>query len=89
LPHDDAAERQERPLAIGLAEGLPESGERDARTLLQRARGGTGWDVVCRTMILRVEAVPGGAGSNRPASGAPEPRLWEAARRIDKAELRV
>ena len=40
-------------------------------------------------MILRGEPVPGEAGSNPPASGAPEPRLWGAARRIDKAELRV
>ena len=40
-------------------------------------------------MVLRAEAVPGEAGSNPPASRAPEPRLWGAARRIDKAELRV
>ena len=40
LLHDDAAERQERPLAIGWAEGLPEPGEGNARAFLQRARGG-------------------------------------------------
>ena len=39
--------------------------------------------------ILRAEAVPGDAGSNPPASRAPEPRLWGAAVRVDKAELRV
>jgi hypothetical protein len=40
-------------------------------------------------MALRVEADPGEAGTNPPASGAPEPRLWGAARRVDKAELQV
>jgi hypothetical protein len=40
-------------------------------------------------VILRVETVRGEAGSNPPASGAPEPRLWGAARRIDKAELQM
>jgi hypothetical protein len=39
--------------------------------------------------ILRVELAPGDAGSNPPASGAPEPRLSGAAMRIDKPELRV
>lgn len=34
---------------------------------------------------LRAETVPGGAGTNRPASGAPGPRLWGAPPRIDKA----
>jgi hypothetical protein len=38
-------------------------------------------------MILRVESARGEAGSIPPTSGAPEPRLWGAARRIDKAEL--
>src|SRR4051794_30986848 len=84
LLHDHATEGQERPIAIGLAKGLPEPGEGDARAFLQRARGGTGRDVVCRTMIPCVETVPGGAGSNRPASGGPDPRLWGGARRIDK-----
>jgi hypothetical protein len=40
-------------------------------------------------MILRGEAVPGEAGTNPPASIAPESRLSGAATRIDKAELRV
>ena len=40
LLSDDAAERQERPMAIGLGEGLPEVRQRDAPGWLQRARGG-------------------------------------------------
>jgi hypothetical protein len=40
-------------------------------------------------VILRVEAVRDEAGSNRPASEEPEPRLWGAARKIDKAELQL
>jgi hypothetical protein len=40
-------------------------------------------------MTLRVEPGPCEAGSNRPASGALELRLWERQRRIDKAELQV
>ena len=75
LLSDDAAERQERPIAVGLGKGLPEVRERNSRTGLQRARGGTGRDEVWRMTILRVETVPGEAGSNLPASEAPEPRL--------------
>src|SRR4051794_25428569 len=88
LLSDDAAERQERPLSTGLGKGLPEVGERDAQVRLQRARGGTARDGMCRMVILRVEAVRGEVGSNPPASGAPESRLWGAARKIDKAQLR-
>ena len=41
LLRDDAAERQERPIAIGLGAGLARGRvERDARARLQRARGG-------------------------------------------------
>src|ERR1700730_182438 len=71
----DATERQERPIAIGLIEGSPELPERCRRGALQRARGGTGRDEVCRMATLRAETVPGGAGTNRPASEGPRPRL--------------
>ena len=40
LLRDDAAESQERPMAIGLGECLPEVRQRDAPGRLQRARGG-------------------------------------------------
>jgi hypothetical protein len=89
LLSDHAAERQNRSIAIGLGECFPEMRQRNPLMWLQRARGGTGRDVVCRMLILRVEAVRGEVGSSRPASGVPEPRLWGAARRIDKAELQV
>jgi hypothetical protein len=83
----DATERQERPIAIGLSEGIPELREWCQRAALQRARGGTGRDEMCRMTTLRAETVPGGAGTNRPASEAPGPRLWGAPPRIDKAVL--
>ena len=86
---DDAAERQERPIAIGLGKGLPELSQRNSLIWLQRARGGTGQGLVCRMMILRAEPVPGERESNPPTSGAPGPRLWRLAPRIDKAELQV
>lgn len=89
LLSDDAAEGQERPIAIGLGEGLPEVGQRNPLIWLQRARGGTCPEEVCRMVILRVETLAGEAGSNRPASEVPRFRLWEAARRIDKAQLQV
>ena len=38
-------------------------------------------------MILHAGVVPGEAGSNLPASVAPEPQLLGAALRIDKAEV--
>jgi hypothetical protein len=88
LLREDATERQEHPIAIGLSEGFPELREMCRRAALQRARGGTGRDEVCRMATLRAETVPGGAGTNRPASEAPGPRLWGAPPRIDKAELR-
>ena len=37
---DDAAERQQCPLAIGLGESLPESSQREALEWLRWARGG-------------------------------------------------
>ena len=40
LLRDDAAERQECPMAIGLGEGLPELRQREAPGRLQWARGG-------------------------------------------------
>ena len=40
LLSDDAAERQERPIAIGLGKGLPEVRQRNSLVWLQRARGG-------------------------------------------------
>ena len=86
LLREDVTERQERPLAIGLGEGFPELRERRRRAALQRA-GGTGRDEVYRMATLRAETVPGGAGTNRPASGAPGPRLSGAPARIDKAGL--
>src|SRR5512135_516257 len=88
LLREDATERQERPVAIGLSEGFPELRERRRRAALQRARGGTGRDEVCRMATLRAETVPGGAGTNRPASGAPGLRLSGAQARIDKVVLR-
>ena len=39
LLSDDAAERQERPIAIGLGECLPEMCQRDAPGRLRWARG--------------------------------------------------
>src|ERR1700730_8643415 len=87
LLRQDATERQERPIAIGLSEGFPELRERCRRAALQRARGGTGRDEGCRMATLRAETVRGGAGTNRPASGAPGPRLSGAPARIDKAVL--
>src|SRR3982751_1740195 len=89
LLRDDSTQRQESPIAIGLGKGLPEVRERDSRTRLQPARGGTCRDGRFRMMTLRIETVPGEAGSNRPASEVPRSRLWEAARRIDKAQLQV
>src|SRR5258708_3595601 len=41
LPSGDAAESQERPMAIALGEHLPEAGQRDAPGRLRWARGGT------------------------------------------------
>ena len=40
-------------------------------------------------MILPGRPVPGGCGSNPPASEVPGPRLWASSRRIDKAQLEV
>ena len=40
LLRDDATERQERPIAVGLREGLPELGQRDAPGSASAARGG-------------------------------------------------
>src|SRR4051794_23999473 len=40
LPSDDAAECQERPMAIALGEHLPDAGQRDAPGRLRWARGG-------------------------------------------------
>jgi hypothetical protein len=37
---DDAAEGQQRPLAIGLGKGLPESCQRETLERLRWARGG-------------------------------------------------
>ena len=37
LVRDDATERQERPIAIGLSEGFPELPEKCRRAALQRA----------------------------------------------------
>ena len=40
LLRKDATERQERPIAIGLTEGVPEPGGRSQRVALSRAGGG-------------------------------------------------
>lgn len=88
LSHD-AAERQDRSIAFGLGKGLPEMRRRNSTPRPQRARGGTVRDEVRRIVILPAEVVRGGAGSIPPASGAPGPRLWGAALRIDKDELQV
>ena len=61
----------------------------ETRRLGFSGRGGTGRAGWLRMTILRAEAVPGDAGSNPPASRAPEPRLWGPAMRVDKPELRV
>ena len=89
LLSDDAAEGQERPLAVRLGEGLPEVRQMRRVGSASAGAGGTGRAGWLRMTILRAEAVPGDAGSNPPASRAPEPRLWGAAMRIDKPELRV
>src|ERR1017187_8565486 len=72
LLSDDAAERQERPMALGLGKCLPESRQRDAPGWLRWARGGTERARCCRMMILPGWDAPGEAGSNPPASRAPE-----------------
>ena len=89
LLSDHAAERRERPIATRLGACLPETGERNRRTRLQRAWRGTGWDGVARLVILPVETVPGEAGTTPPASGAPLPQPRGAVSRIDQGELQV
>ena len=76
-------------MSVRLGKCLPEMRQMRRVGSASAARGGTGRAGWLRMMILRAEAVPGDAGSNPPASRAPEPRLWGAALRIDKAELRV
>lgn len=76
-------------MAVGLGERLPELGQRDATGRLRRARGGTE-----RDRWFRMRNLPGGLGpgvrrSNPPASGAPVRRLWAAATRVHKQELRL
>src|SRR4051812_12325785 len=89
LLRDDAAERQECLTAIGLGQCLPEvcQGKTPRRT--QRARGGTGRASRSRISILQGATSPGERGSSPPTSGAPVPRLWEAAKAMNRAGLRV
>ena len=89
LLSDDAAERQERPMAIGLGERLPESSQRDALGWLRRARGGTERARWCRMMNLLGGLGPGVRRSNPPASAAPVRRLWAATTKVHNAQLQV
>jgi len=74
LPDGDRdAFGQLRQPPFGLSEGFPELRGGCRRAALQRARGGIDRDEVCRMTTLLAETVPGGAGTNRPTSGAPEP----------------
>jgi hypothetical protein len=86
---DDAAESQECSIAAGLRKELPEVRQGDLRPRLQGARGGTSREGVRRMVNLRVGIVPGEAGTNRPASGAPVPRLWATPGRVDNREHQV
>ena len=75
LLSDDAAERQERSIAIGLRKCLPELRQRDPPARF-RWRGGTARVGRCRMVILPGQVVRGEAGSNLPALRATEPRFW-------------
>ena len=86
---DDAAECQQRPLAIGLRERGPESGQWDALGWLPWARGGTERARWCRMMDLLGGLGPGVRRSNPPASGAPVRRLWAATTRVHKEKRRM
>ena len=87
LLSDNAAERQERPIAIGLGECLPEVG-RGMAGLTSAAAGGTGQGAVCRMVTLRVEPVPGEAGSNLPASERRNPDYGERRRGSTRLNFR-
>ncbi len=88
LLSDDAAERQERPIAIGLGERLPESSQRDALGWFRWARG-TERARWCRMMNLLGGLGPGVRRSNPPASAAPVRRLWAATTKVHNAQLQV
>jgi hypothetical protein len=89
LLSDNAAQDQERPIAIGLGKRFPEISQGNSLIRLQRARGGTGLGAVCRMVILRGSLVPGESESNPPVSGVPGLQLWRLVPRIDNAELQV
>src|SRR5436190_1635014 len=55
LLRDDAAERQERPMTVGLGKGLPKLRQRDAPGWLRGARGGAD-----RAGRRRMRDLPGG-----------------------------
>jgi hypothetical protein len=89
LLSDNAAQGQERPIAIGLGKRFPELCQGNSLTWLQRARGGTERGLACRMVILRGSLGPGESESNPPISEVPGLQLWRLASRIDNAELQV
>src|SRR5262249_60348360 len=68
---DDAAERQEGPMAVRFGERLPEPSRRDAPGWLRWARGGTGRAEWCRMKGLLGGLDPGVRRSSSPGSAAP------------------
>ena len=86
---DDAAERQQRPLAIGLGESLPESSQREALEWLRWARGGTERARWCGMRDLLGGLRPGVWRSNPPGSATPVRRLWAATMAVHDARLQV
>jgi hypothetical protein len=89
LLSNDAAERPERPMAIGLGVRLPEQGQWDAPGWLRWARGGTERARWCRMLDLLGGRCPGVRRSNPPASAAPVRRLWAATTKVHNAQLQV
>ena len=86
---DDAAERQQRPLAIGLGESLPESSQREALEWLRWARGGTERARWCGMRDLLGGLRPGVWRSNPLGSATPVRRLWAATMAVHDARLQV
>ena len=85
LLSDEANERLQDALALGLRKCLPEAFAENAVPQCLRARGGTDLALRYRMVFLLTKGpVPAACGSNPPVTVAPGCQLWAGQLLIDK-----